>query len=99
MLTVITDKGDYVLDNQNEDILIWSETGYRFVKRQSQSDPAAGDRHGHLTRTPVACKKARFLAAARRKSESDLGAGGKKSKVLFRRIAIELCCSGGSLMI
>jgi predicted transglutaminase-like cysteine proteinase len=39
VLTVITDKGDYVLDNQNEDILIWSETGYRFVKRQSQSDP------------------------------------------------------------
>ena len=38
VLTVITDKGDYVLDNQNEDILIWSETGYRFVKRQSQSD-------------------------------------------------------------
>jgi predicted transglutaminase-like cysteine proteinase len=39
VLTVITDKGDYVLDNQNEDILIWSETGYRFVKRQSQPDP------------------------------------------------------------
>jgi predicted transglutaminase-like cysteine proteinase len=39
VLTVITDKGDYVLDNQNEDILIWSETGYRFVKRQSQSNP------------------------------------------------------------
>src|SRR5207302_9278881 len=27
VLTVITDKGDYVLDNQNEDMLIWSETG------------------------------------------------------------------------
>ena len=39
VLTVITDKGDYVLDNQNEDILLWSETGYRFVKRQSQSNP------------------------------------------------------------
>ncbi|MGE5264114.1 MAG: transglutaminase-like cysteine peptidase [Acidobacteriota bacterium] len=38
-LTVVTDKGDYVLDNQNEDILLWSETGYRFVKRQSQSNP------------------------------------------------------------
>ncbi len=39
VLMAITDKGDYILDNQNEDILLWSETGYRFVKRQSQSDP------------------------------------------------------------
>ena len=38
VLTVTTDKGDYVLDNQAEDILLWSETGYRFVKRQSQSN-------------------------------------------------------------
>ena len=39
MLTVKTDKGEFILDNQNEDILLWSETGYRFVKRQSQTDP------------------------------------------------------------
>ena len=39
VLTVITDKGDYILDNRREDILLWSETGYRFVKRQSQSNP------------------------------------------------------------
>ena len=39
VLTVKTDKGEVILDNQNEDILLWSETGYRFVKRQSQSDP------------------------------------------------------------
>ena len=39
VLTVTTDSGDYVLDNQNMNILLWSETGYRFVKRQSQSDP------------------------------------------------------------
>jgi predicted transglutaminase-like cysteine proteinase len=39
VLTVTTDKGDYVLDNQNQNILLWSETGYRFVKRQSQSNP------------------------------------------------------------
>jgi len=39
VLTVTTDKGDYVLDNQTDKILLWSETGYRFVKRQSQSDP------------------------------------------------------------
>jgi predicted transglutaminase-like cysteine proteinase len=39
VLTVKTDKGEYVLDNQTDDILLWSDTGYRFVKRQSQSDP------------------------------------------------------------
>jgi len=39
VLTVKTDKGEFVLDNQNEDVLLWSETGYRFVKRQSQMDP------------------------------------------------------------
>ena len=39
VLTVTTDKGDYVLDNQNENIVAWTETGYRFVKRQSQRDP------------------------------------------------------------
>jgi predicted transglutaminase-like cysteine proteinase len=39
VLTVTTDKGDLVLDNKKEDILLWSMTGYRFVKRQSRSDP------------------------------------------------------------
>jgi predicted transglutaminase-like cysteine proteinase len=57
VLTVITDKGDYVLDNQDKDILLWSETGYSFVKRQSQSNPnvwvALGDRQQTiLTATP-----------------------------------------------
>jgi len=39
VLTVKTDKGEFILDNQNEEILLWSETSYRFVKRQSQVDP------------------------------------------------------------
>jgi predicted transglutaminase-like cysteine proteinase len=39
VLTVKTDKGDFILDNQAEDVLPWTESGYRFVKRQSQSDP------------------------------------------------------------
>jgi len=38
VLTVKTDKGEFVLDNQEDRVLLWSETGYRFVKRQSQSD-------------------------------------------------------------
>ena len=39
VLTVKTDKGEFILDNQTEEILLWSETEYRFVKRQSQTDP------------------------------------------------------------
>jgi predicted transglutaminase-like cysteine proteinase len=39
VLTVKTDKGEFTLDNQNEEILLWSDTGYQFVKRQSQTDP------------------------------------------------------------
>ena len=39
ILTVKTDKGEYILDNETNDILLWSDTSYRFVKRQSQADP------------------------------------------------------------
>jgi predicted transglutaminase-like cysteine proteinase len=39
VLTVKTDKGEFILDNQEDQILLWSETGYRYVKRQSQVDP------------------------------------------------------------
>jgi predicted transglutaminase-like cysteine proteinase len=39
VLTVKSDKGEFILDNQNPEIVLWSETGYRFVKRQSQTDP------------------------------------------------------------
>ena len=39
VLTVKTHKGEFILDNQEERILLWSETSYRYVKRQSQSDP------------------------------------------------------------
>ena len=49
VLTVKSDKGEFVLDNQNESIVSWTDTGYRFVKRQSQSDPnvwvSLGDVH------------------------------------------------------
>jgi predicted transglutaminase-like cysteine proteinase len=39
VLTVKTDKGEFILDNQSREILLWSETGYQFIKRQSQTDP------------------------------------------------------------
>lgn len=39
ILTVRTNKGEMILDNQVADILLWADTGYRYIKRQSQSDP------------------------------------------------------------
>ncbi|MCW2285305.1 putative transglutaminase-like cysteine proteinase [Rhodoblastus acidophilus] len=39
ILTVATDRGDFVLDNLSDDIRPWTATGYRFVKRQSREDP------------------------------------------------------------
>jgi predicted transglutaminase-like cysteine proteinase len=39
VLTVKTDRGEFILDNQNAAVVPWYESGYRFVKRQSQSDP------------------------------------------------------------
>ena len=39
VLTLRTERGDFVLDNKRDEILPWAQTGYRFVKRQSQSDP------------------------------------------------------------
>ena len=39
VLTVVSDHGDLILDNQEAPILLWHETGYRFVKRQAQGDP------------------------------------------------------------
>ncbi len=39
ILTLKTDKGEFVLDNLNDRMTPWNATGYRFVKRQSQDDP------------------------------------------------------------
>jgi len=38
VLTVKTDRGEFVLDNMRESVLPWAELPYRFVKRQSQTD-------------------------------------------------------------
>jgi predicted transglutaminase-like cysteine proteinase len=35
VLTVRTDKGDFILDNLTSKVLQWDHTGYRFLKRQS----------------------------------------------------------------
>jgi predicted transglutaminase-like cysteine proteinase len=39
ILTVKTDKGDFVLDNLVNNIRSWDATGYYFLKRQSQQNP------------------------------------------------------------
>ena len=39
VLTVRTDKGDYVLDNLNDKVRPWDQTGYRFLKRQAIDNP------------------------------------------------------------
>ncbi len=39
VLIARTDRGDFVLDNKIDPIRLWSETPYRYVKRQSVSDP------------------------------------------------------------
>jgi predicted transglutaminase-like cysteine proteinase len=58
VLTVKTDRGEFILDNQNPDILLWSETSYRYVKRQSQFDPSVWVSLGD-TRPAVATAAAR----------------------------------------
>lgn len=54
VLTAVTDRGDFVLDNQDEAILPWTATGYRFVKRQSMFDPNQWALIGAPVRDPVA---------------------------------------------
>jgi predicted transglutaminase-like cysteine proteinase len=35
VLTVRTDRGDYILDNLRDDVRPWTATGYRYLKRQA----------------------------------------------------------------
>jgi predicted transglutaminase-like cysteine proteinase len=39
VLMVRTDRGDFILDNVEEEVRLWTDTGYRFIKRQSQENP------------------------------------------------------------
>ncbi len=39
VLTIKTNSGEFVLDNEVPEILPWNKTGYRFLKQQSRSDP------------------------------------------------------------
>jgi predicted transglutaminase-like cysteine proteinase len=53
VLTVKTNKGEFVLDNQEAEVLLWSKTGYRFVKRQSQADQNVWVSLGEPARMPA----------------------------------------------
>jgi len=59
VLTVKTNKGEYVLDNQSADVKLWSDTPYRFVKRQSQNDQNLWVSLGEPQRTIPATASAR----------------------------------------
>lgn len=38
VLMVQTDRGDLILDNVHERVLVWNETGYEFIRRQADDD-------------------------------------------------------------
>ena len=38
VLTVRTDRGDFILDNQEANVLRWDQTTYTYIKRQSEFD-------------------------------------------------------------
>ncbi|MBZ9703753.1 MULTISPECIES: transglutaminase-like cysteine peptidase [unclassified Mesorhizobium] len=38
VLTVRTDKGDFVLDNLSDKVRLWNQTGYRYLKRQASDN-------------------------------------------------------------
>ncbi len=50
VLTVRTDRGDYILDNMRNKVKPWTDTEYTYLKRQSADDPARWVGHGVLPR-------------------------------------------------
>ena len=56
VLTVRTDQGEFILDNLKNKVLPARQTGYRFVKRQSQRNPNVWERLGTDSSAPVAAR-------------------------------------------
>ncbi|HET6375524.1 MAG TPA: transglutaminase-like cysteine peptidase, partial [Methylocella sp.] len=52
VLTVKTTGGEFVLDNMNDEVKPWAQTGYHFVKRQSQTDQNVWVQIGDPTAAP-----------------------------------------------
>lgn len=57
VLTIKTNRGEFILDNLTDDILLWSKTPYHYYKRQSQADPNAwvwlGDSHTDIATSAI----------------------------------------------
>lgn len=53
VLTIKTNRGEFVLDNMNDAIKPWTSTPYRFVKRQSQENPKIWVAIGEPTNAPM----------------------------------------------
>ena len=53
VLTVKTDRGEFILDNMRDKVRAWSDVPYRFVKRQSQEDPNVWVQIGVPTSAPL----------------------------------------------
>ena len=53
ILTVKTNRGEFVLDNQESRILPWNQSGYKFVKRQSQENPNVWVQVGEPVTAPL----------------------------------------------
>lgn len=52
VLTVATDRGEFVLDNQTDKILPWSRSELTFIKRQSPADPNVWEDLGRMLGRP-----------------------------------------------
>jgi predicted transglutaminase-like cysteine proteinase len=52
VLTIKTSAGEFVLDNMNDEVKPWDRTGYRFVKRQSQTNQNVWVQIGDPTTAP-----------------------------------------------
>ena len=57
ILTVKTNRGEFVLDNLNSEMKPWTATPYRFVKRQSQENPNVWISLGAPTSAPLTVSK------------------------------------------
>lgn len=57
VLTVRTDRGDYILDNMEDEVKLWRETPYGFVKRQSERDQRAWVALGSTAPAPMTASK------------------------------------------
>jgi predicted transglutaminase-like cysteine proteinase len=53
ILTVKTDRGEFVLDNMRENVMAWDAVPYTFVKRQSQTNPDFWEQIGPPTLAPL----------------------------------------------